>query len=101
MRIYEVLSLLIFIAAAPALAQASDPNRQSLGRENFAQADADGDERLSASEFRRFIDENAKDDLGRAARVKRFGVYEKVFARLDANKDGFVTRAEIAIASRD
>jgi hypothetical protein len=61
----------------------------------------DGDERLSSSEFRKFIDENAKDNLGRAARVKRFGAYDKAFERLDANEDGFVTREEIASARRD
>jgi hypothetical protein len=101
MRFSLIPSLMIFMAAAPALAQASAPDIQSLARENFAQADADGDERLSSFEFRRFIDENAKDDLGRAAKVKRFRAYDKVFDRLDANKDGFVTRTEFASARRN
>ena len=101
MRFFLVPSLMILMAAAPALAQASAPDRQSLARENFAQADADGDEKLSASEFRRFIDENAKDDLGRAAMVKRFKAYDKAFERLDANKDGFVSRTEFASARRN
>lgn len=101
MRFYRIYSLLFFIAVAPAYAQASAPDSQSLARKNFVLADVDGDERLSSSEFRKFIDENAKDNLGRAARVKRLGAYDKAFERLDANGDGFVTREEIASARRD
>lgn len=98
MHLNYVPSLLLFMAAAPALAQASAPDSQSLARENFELADVDGDERLSSSEFRRFIDENAKDNLGRARRVQRFKAYDRAFQRLDTNEDGFVTREEIKSA---
>lgn len=96
MRFCKILSLSILAVAVPSVAQATAPDQQSVARQNFIQADADEDDRLSKSEFRRFIDENAKDNLGRAAMVRRFGAYETAFGRLDENKDGFVTKDEIA-----
>lgn len=96
MRINTALSLAIFAMAAPTLAQTPAQDQRSLVRENFKLADANGDDRLSRPEFRRFIDENAKDKLGRSAMVKQFGAYDTAFERVDSNKDGFVTKGEIA-----
>lgn len=90
------LSVLAMAAHAPTLAQADAADNRSLARANFAQADANKDNKLSKPEFRRFIDENAKDGLGRASKIKRFGAYGTAFGRLDANSDGFVTVKEIA-----
>lgn len=96
MRFCRVFLLSILAVASPTFAQTADQDQQRIARENFKQADVNGDGKLSEPEFRRFIDENAKDNLGRAARVRRFGAYETAFGRLDANKDGFVTKDEIA-----
>lgn len=91
---FLLISMTAIILAAPAIAQ----DNRSLVRENFQQTDANDDGKLSKSEFRVFINENAKDEIGRAATVKRFGAYDRAFARLDANEDGFVTRAEMRSA---
>ncbi|WP_108791779.1 hypothetical protein [Erythrobacter sp. Alg231-14] len=88
------ISMTAIILAATANAQ----DNRSLVRENFQQADANDDDKLSRSEFRVFINENAKDEIGRASTVKRFGAYDRAFARLDANEDGFVTTAEMRSA---
>lgn len=70
------------------------------GRANFVAADKNNDGQLSTSEFRVFIDANAKDELGRAAMVKRFGAYDRAFKQLDANEDGQITKAELAAARK-
>ena len=96
MRISKIVPFVVATAflAAPALAQ--DTN--ALARENFDQADANDDGKLSPTEFRVFIDENAKDEIGRAAMVKRFGAYDRAFATLDQDEDGFVSGAELRAA---
>lgn len=89
----------IFTTFGLALALATPVHAQdnrTLARENFRIADVNKDGKLSKPEFRVFIDENAKDDIGRAPTVRRFGAYDTAFERLDANKDGFVARSEIA-----
>lgn len=85
-----------FIATGAA---AQDDN-QKLAAENFAQADANEDGKLSKSEFRTFIDLNAEDNLGRAATVKSYGIYDRAFGRVDGNKDGYVTPEEIKAARK-
>ncbi len=81
--------------ASPAMAMQDNEDR-AAARENFRQADADGDTRLDKREFRAFINANADDDLGRASTVRRFGAYDRAFARADANQDGYVTGRELA-----
>ena len=100
MRVPILVSFSILITAVPTLAQTSTTDKRSLFRDNFNQADANQDGKLSKPEFRQLIDENAKDDLGRASIVKRLGAYDTAFGRLDANKDGFVTKSEIAAAAK-
>ena len=68
--------------------------------ENFHLADANNDDKLSALEFRVLIDENTKDEIGRAAFIKRRQAYDSVFARLDANNDGYVSFSELPIGQR-
>ncbi|MEP0391694.1 EF-hand domain-containing protein, partial [Erythrobacter sp.] len=67
-------------------------------RENFQQADKNDDRKLNPREFKAFINANAEDDIGRASMVRRFGAYDRAFARLDADKDGEITRAELLAA---
>lgn len=100
MRVPILVSFSILIMAVPTLAQTSATDQRNLFKENFNQADANQDGKLSKREFRRLIDENAKDDLGRASMVKRLGAYDTAFGRLDANKDGYVTKSEIATAMK-
>ena len=68
----------------------------SLDRQS-PQADDNSDGLLSQLEFRVLIDENAKDDIGRAAFIKRRQAYDKVFARLNVNGDGFVSFSELPV----
>ena len=75
-------------------AAAQDAN-QKAASENFQQADANDDGKLSKSEFRKFIDLNAEDKIGRAATVKSYGMYDTAFGRVDANEDGYITPDEL------
>ena len=85
-------SLLGFTLLAPTqvLAQSAD-----LARENYRQADANGDGVLIEAEFVNFIDLNAADGLGNAARVRSLGMHARAFRRVDGNGDGRVTPTEL------
>ncbi|MEP3420653.1 MAG: EF-hand domain-containing protein [Erythrobacter sp.] len=74
---------------------------QAKARENFQQADADNDGKLTPAEFREFINANADDGLGRAGMVRRFGAYDTAFERIDKNEDGLVTPVELSAARRN
>ena len=73
---------------------------QGLAVENYQQADADGDGRLVLAEFTKFIDLNAADGLGTAARVSSRGLHGRAFERVDANGDGVVTPEELKKISK-
>lgn len=75
--------------------QAADTD-QEKGAANFRLADANSDNALSKSEFTVFIDLNAASNLGRAPTIKKNRRYDTAFSRLDTNKDGFVTPAELS-----
>lgn len=79
-----------FLVPAHAFAQ-----NQELAAENYQQADADGDGQLVLAEFANFIDLNAADGLGNAARVSSRGLHARAFDRVDANDDGVVTPEEL------
>ena len=81
-----------FAIAAPASA---DPQR-AQAQANFQQADVNQDEQLDFAEFTTFINLNADHGLGRAGMIRRFGMHAKAFGRVDANRDGLVTKMEIA-----
>jgi hypothetical protein len=92
-----IASLLGFTLLAPAqvLAQSAD-----LARENYRQADANGDGVLIEAEFVNFIDLNAADGLGRAARISASGMHGLAFKRVDGDGDGRVTPIELQAMSR-
>ena len=79
-----------FTMALPAAAQDAE-----LGAENYRQADANGDGVLVYAEFATFIDLNAADGLGNAARVSSHGMHARAFSRVDANGDGIVSPQEL------
>ncbi|WP_108811823.1 hypothetical protein [Sphingorhabdus sp. Alg231-15] len=95
MRLSILVSISTLAMAAPALALNAAADSKAA-QENFSQADGDKDGQLTKSEFRKFIDANAADDIGRASMIKRFGTYDTAFGRVDANKDGLVTPKELA-----
>lgn len=78
------------IIALPAAAQTAE-----LGAENYRQADANGDGVLAYAEFATFIDLNAADGLGNAARVSSRGLHARAFKRVDANGDGVISPQEL------
>ena len=79
-----------FTMTLPAAAQ--DAER---GAENYREADANGDGVLVYAEFATFIDLNAADGLGNAAKVSSRGMHARAFARIDANGDGVVSPQEL------
>lgn len=99
----KLLPVAIVFAAtfgsSSALAQSGSD--RDAARENFKQADANKDGQLSRTEFEVFINANAEDGLGRAGMIRRIGAYDRAFARIDADKNGFVTPSEMSAARKD
>jgi Ca2+-binding EF-hand superfamily protein len=89
-----IILLLLVILATPG-AQADDSKQQAKREANFKAADADGDGALTQAEFQDFINANADDNIGHAAKLRRFGVYDKAFEKLDKDKSGTVTWSEV------
>lgn len=100
MKISKIVAASALLVAAPLLAN-EEADDQAKARENYQQADADNDGKLTPAEFRDFINANADDGLGRAGMVRRFGAYERAFERVDKNADGVVTAPELAAARRN
>lgn len=90
----RIVLLASAVAIAP-VALADGDEEQAMREANFKAADADGDGALTQEEFRVFIDANARDNVGRAATVKRFGAYDRAFNRVDQDGSGTVTWSEI------
>lgn len=90
-----LLSLAVVAATAlPALADVGLMDAHT--KEHFPMADANEDGQLSLGEFKNFVDLQAEDDVGGSRRIKRLGLHERAFSRVDANDDGAVTLVEIA-----
>lgn len=85
-------SFLAIAVSAPAVAQ----DQRDQARAHFEQADVNKDGQLDLAEFTTFINLNAEKGLGQAPMIRRFGRHATAFGRLDANKDGLVSREEIA-----
>ena len=77
----------------------ANPQRAQF-QANFQAADGDKNEQLDVAEFKESINHNAYHNLGRAAAIRRFGMYTKVFQEADANGDGTVTKEEIAARAK-
>ena len=92
------LQTMIFAAVSLFAVPLTAQDNRSLVGENFNQADTNNDDKLSPSEFRILIDENAIDEIGRATFIKQRKAYDRVFARLDANDDGFISFSELPVA---
>jgi Ca2+-binding EF-hand superfamily protein len=73
----------LVFSVLPAVAQLA-PADLSVAEANFKKADAGGTGKLTADEFKTFIDLNADAKIG----------YSKAFAAVDADKDGTITWAE-------
>jgi hypothetical protein len=84
------LTLALVVPAGTAVAQLS-PSDLKVAEANFKTANVSGTGKLTADEFKTFIDLNADAKLGRAAKIKSYNAYGKAFAKVDADNDGTVT----------
>ncbi|MBP0579755.1 acid-shock protein [Labrys sp. LIt4] len=81
-------------AAAPAKAGLSLAEFQARREKALMKADTDGDGKISLAEWSAFqAKRNAKTDSAKTDSVKADPA--KTFARLDANKDGFLDKGEL------
>ena len=76
-------------------ATASSERTQAQAQANFLKADANQDKQLDFAEFKTFVNLNADQGLGRAPRIRRFGMYSRAFNMTDENGDGVVSKQEI------
>ena len=67
---------------------------------NFEAADNDGNQALTAAEFKDFVAANAKADIGRFAMIKKRGAQDMVFSRMDRDDNGEVTLEELRTMRR-
>ena len=98
-RICSLLTVACISAAVTVPSYAVAQN-QALAVENYKQADTDGDGQLVLAEFTDFIDLNAADGLGNAARVSSRGMHALAFKRVDADGDCAVTLDELQKMSK-
>jgi Ca2+-binding EF-hand superfamily protein len=90
----------VVLSAVPAIAQLA-PADLKIAEANFKKANVSGSGKLTADEFKTFIDLNADAKIGKAAKIKSFGAYSKAFAAVDADKDGTITWEEYTQAQRN
>ncbi len=100
----KVRSLIVLAILAPlfshgAGAQSLSEDEQKIAQTNFKTADENGDGQLTKDEFRVFIDANAAAQLGRAPAIKRMGMYDRAFGRIDGNRDEKATWSEFRAAA--
>ena len=95
----NLMSLVVTSVALVALTLSAsahaNPHRPQL-QANFQAADVDKDEQLNVAEFKTYINLNADHKIGRAASIRRLGMYSKAFKEIDANGDGVITKQDIA-----
>ena len=78
----STISLATLLVLSPVAAE--EGNREQA-RVNFEKADVNKDMKLDRTEFKAFIDLYAQLGLGRASQIRRFGAYDKAFAKIDAD----------------
>lgn len=86
------LSIAVVTLTSP---MATGAQNVDAATKNFLGADANDDGLLVYAEFATFIDLNAADGIGNAARVSSLGLYARAFKRVDANDDGKITPQEL------
>ncbi|MEA5443837.1 hypothetical protein [Cyanobium gracile] len=74
---------------------ATATSERAQAQANFLKADANHDKQLDFAEFKTFVNLNADQGLGRAPRIRRFGMYSRAFNMTDENGDGVVSKQEI------
>ncbi len=74
---------------------ATASSERAQAQANFLKADANQDKQLDFAEFKTFLNLNADQGLGRAPRIRRFGMYSRAFNMTDENGDGIVSKQEI------
>ncbi len=84
------------VLSAMISASASADPQKAQAQANFLAADVNKDEKLDLAEFTAFINLNADHNLGRAATIRRLGMYGRAFKEADANGDAAVSKQEIA-----
>jgi hypothetical protein len=87
-------AIALSLTASMAFAADVSDAQKAQAKENFIAADGNADQKLDRAEFEAFIRANAKHNIGKAAKVVRFGAFDRAFAQMDADGDGFVTGAE-------
>jgi len=90
-------AVLLFLSLPAAHA---DQTFMTLAKENYLQADVDGDLMLTLDEFTKFVDLNANDGLGRAGMIRDRGMHGFAFRRVDLNSDGLVAPDELSAMAR-
>lgn len=95
----RVVTTAALVALTPCTSVHANPQRAQL-QANFQAADVDKNEQLNVAEFKTFINLNADHKLGRAASIRRFGMYTKAFKEIDADGDGSVTKREISAQAK-
>ncbi|MCP9886257.1 EF-hand domain-containing protein [Synechococcus sp. ATX 2A4] len=79
---------------------ATATSQRAQAQANFLKADANQDNQLDYAEFKTFVNLNADQGLGRAPRIRRFGMYGRAFNIADENGDGVVSKQEIEAQSQ-
>ena len=95
---------MLALAAAPAGAQmVVDGVGAVTGDEvdAFVVADADRNGMLSFEEFRVFVRQMAETGQSTAVLIRNFGAYRMAFRRVDADRNGLATPAELRGADDD
>lgn len=96
--VLTALTVLVFGSLMPTTQAAAQ--FQAQGERFFRASDANGDEQLTLSEFRTFIQYMASAGAPLSQRIQQFGAYGIAFGRVDANGDGLATPQELRDAER-
>lgn len=98
--------MIIALFAASTLAGVSAPRAaqaqfEAAAVQAFLAADQNGDELLTPSEFRVFIQRMADAGAPVSQRIRTFGAYGRAFRQVDADGNGYATPAELRAADGD